>query len=337
MKLETNSSNSVQHMSVVGGELFGIGKKLVERGAVEELSANNNRTDLLRVVNVVERVGVEQDEVSVFAGGNRSLGIEASKKFCGIARPRLQCLHRRQAGSQQQSKVLVQTETGKHVRRGGVRSGHKTCTRLSHLPGDCKRAFHNLFAQHQISFRAVFQTLSDSLGPERALVLRNELHQPILRQIRSRRHESEMHENGKRRNLPSVIGGKNPEETRGFFWRVRIEKSLLPRARACEGSLGSFVQRTGSELFFTEPFLLGRARKQNAGKMFDARLSGLRRLERGHSVRDMADKANSLLFTFFCDGKVCVAINTGLLFFEINAFARHQIVGGPRFVTVING
>src|SRR5438128_8255981 len=50
----------------------------------------------------------------------------------------------------------------------------------------------------------------------------------------------------------------------------------------------------------------------------------------------MADKANSLLFTCFRDGKVCVAVKPGLRFDEINAFTRQKIDGVPRFVRGYN-
>ena len=255
-------------MSIADSEFFDVQKKLVERSAVEEFSANNNRMNSFRVVNIIERVGIEQDKVSGFAGGDRSLRIEVAKEFCGISRRRLQCFHRRQASLHEKSKVLMQAETRRHVRRGGVCSGHKTYTRLSHLADDRKRTFHNLLAQREVGFGAVFQTLSDSLCPERALILRNESHQPILRQIRARRHESEMYENGKRRNLPSVVRGESLKESRRFFRRVGIEKAPLPRTRAGKSVLGSFTRTTRRELFRTQSAFIGRTCKENAGKMF---------------------------------------------------------------------
>src|SRR5438132_8002955 len=212
-------------MSIADSEFFDVQKKLVERSAVEEFSANKNCTNLLRVVNVVEGICVEQDNVSVFAGGDRSLRIEEAKEFCGVARRGLQRFHRRQASLHKKSKVLVQAETRMHVRRGGVRSGHKTHTRLSHLADDRKVTFYDLFAQREIDLAAVFQPLSDSSRPQRALVPRDIFHHRILRQIRSGCHESEMHENRKCRNLPSVVRGENLKESRRFFRRVRIEKA----------------------------------------------------------------------------------------------------------------
>src|SRR5882724_7758704 len=256
-------------MSIADNEFFDVRKKLVERGAIEELSADNDGSDFFRVVNLVEGICIEQNQVGVFAGCDGSLRIEVAKEFCWIARRRLQRFHRRQASLHEKSKVFVQAETRKHVRRSGVCSGHETYTRLSHLAGDRKRTFYDLFAQRKIGFQAVFQMLSDSLTPKSALVPRNVSHARIARQIRSRRHESEMRENGKRWNLPSIIGGESLKESRRFFRRVGIEKAPLPRARAGKSVLGSFARKTGSDLLRTQSALFGRTCKENAGKMFD--------------------------------------------------------------------
>src|SRR5438309_82711 len=84
-----------------------------------------------------------------------------------------------EASLHKKSKVLVQAETRMHVRRGGVRSGHKTHTRLSHLADDRKVTFYDLFAQREIDLAAVFQPLSDSSRPQRALVPRDIFHHRI--------------------------------------------------------------------------------------------------------------------------------------------------------------
>src|SRR5256885_1115886 len=308
------NTNGTRQNLIHNRKLFSIGEELIEHGAIQKLSADNDGSDVLGVANVVERVGVEQSQVGVFACGDRSLRIEMAEEFRRIARRRLQCFHWRQASLHKKSKFFVQAETRKHVRRGGVRSGHKTYSRLSHLPDDRKRTFHNLLAQREISFRAVFQTLVDSLTPKSALVPRNVLHAKIARQIRSGCHESEMHENGKRWNLPGTVRSESFKKTRCFFRRIRIEKRSLPRARAGKRVLGSFARRTGSELLRTQSVFFGRTCKENTGKMFDARLTGVRRFEGRDAVRDMADKTKSLLFTFYRDGKVCVTFKAGIPF-----------------------
>jgi len=47
--------------SISCGKLFSAGKKLVECKAVEELAAQDDRVDFPSVVNVIERISVEQD------------------------------------------------------------------------------------------------------------------------------------------------------------------------------------------------------------------------------------------------------------------------------------
>jgi hypothetical protein len=45
--------------SIGDGEFFGISKKLVECSAIEEFAAHKYGADFLRVVNVIERIGIE--------------------------------------------------------------------------------------------------------------------------------------------------------------------------------------------------------------------------------------------------------------------------------------
>src|SRR5262245_26191907 len=66
--------------------------------------------DFLRVGDVSKRVGIEQDEVSEFAGFNGAeLRLEAGE-LCGIERGGLQSFERGKAGRHEALQFFVQTE-----------------------------------------------------------------------------------------------------------------------------------------------------------------------------------------------------------------------------------
>ena len=56
---QTDSTAIQKDPSIGYGEFFRVHKQLVESGAVEEIPAHKHAANLLRVVNVIERIGIE--------------------------------------------------------------------------------------------------------------------------------------------------------------------------------------------------------------------------------------------------------------------------------------
>src|SRR5262249_17544983 len=135
-----DQSSALQKDSSIGsGGLFGTDKELVESGTLEQLAAKNHGADFLRVVNVVERIGIKENQIGVLGTGNRSLRIEPAEKFRGIARRGLQRFHRSQTRFNEELEFFVQTEAGENERRGGVGSRKNFHAALSHLFSNAER------------------------------------------------------------------------------------------------------------------------------------------------------------------------------------------------------
>lgn len=56
-------------------------EQAVEDIAVEQFSFQNDGANLLRIANVLQWIGVEQDEIGALAGRDRPLRIGPPKKF----------------------------------------------------------------------------------------------------------------------------------------------------------------------------------------------------------------------------------------------------------------
>src|SRR5580693_6978325 len=76
--------------SWVLGAGFGGFQKGVESRAVVEMAVGDDGGDFAGVVDVGERIGVEEDEVGEFAFGDRALGGLGTEESGGIARGGLQ-------------------------------------------------------------------------------------------------------------------------------------------------------------------------------------------------------------------------------------------------------
>ncbi len=59
--------------SIGGRKLFSVDKELVQSGTIEQFAAKDNGPNLLGVVNIIERIGIEQNQIGIFANCNRSL------------------------------------------------------------------------------------------------------------------------------------------------------------------------------------------------------------------------------------------------------------------------
>src|SRR6201997_1197686 len=79
----------------------------IQPGAVEQFACNNNGINLFCVVDVSERIGCEQNEISAFAGLNCA-SIAQSEKFGRIAGCGLNRLHGRKPRSNKQCELIVQ-------------------------------------------------------------------------------------------------------------------------------------------------------------------------------------------------------------------------------------
>src|SRR5579872_5455747 len=84
----------VGRLWVLGGGVFGVFQVCVEGGAVVEAAVGDDGGDFAGVVDVGERIGVEQDEVGDFAFGDGALGGFGGEKFGGVAGGGLQGFHR---------------------------------------------------------------------------------------------------------------------------------------------------------------------------------------------------------------------------------------------------
>ena len=79
-------------------ERFGLREEGVEGGTVEEPAAEEDGADFLRVVNVVERVGIEENEVREFTGFDGPLRLKIAQKCTRIPCRGLKGLHGGEAG-----------------------------------------------------------------------------------------------------------------------------------------------------------------------------------------------------------------------------------------------
>ena len=64
---------------IFGGELGGFVEERVKRISIERLPFQNYRVNFLGVLDVIQRVGVEQDQVGALAGGDA-----APARCCGL-------------------------------------------------------------------------------------------------------------------------------------------------------------------------------------------------------------------------------------------------------------
>src|SRR5215469_15776413 len=89
---EDGSGNKIK-ARLFRGELRDAVNHGVKRVAVQQFSLQNHDADSLRIANIVERVGVQQNQVRTLTGLDGALHLLPAKKFRGIFGRRLQCLY----------------------------------------------------------------------------------------------------------------------------------------------------------------------------------------------------------------------------------------------------
>src|SRR5579862_1373327 len=89
----------------------------VERGSIQVLSLNDHGANFLSVVDIVERVRVEQHEVGGLPVCNSAEIIGATKEFRGVKRHRLQRFKWSEPRVNQRGEFIVQIETRNHKGR----------------------------------------------------------------------------------------------------------------------------------------------------------------------------------------------------------------------------
>ena len=108
--LAATVQNSWRQYLVPDSEFFGIGEKLIERGAIQQSAAQDEGANFMRVADVVKRISVEQEQVGIFADSYSPLRIQLAEKLGRVSRRRLQRFHRRQPTSTRQEIQEIQQE-----------------------------------------------------------------------------------------------------------------------------------------------------------------------------------------------------------------------------------
>lgn len=108
----------------------------VESGAAEDVAAKNDGEDFLGVVDVGERIGIEEDEVGDLVGLDGAVSVELAQKFGGIFRGGLQGLHGREAGLDEIREIFVKGRAREDVGRGRVGASHDANAGSLHLDDD---------------------------------------------------------------------------------------------------------------------------------------------------------------------------------------------------------
>src|SRR5262249_44355999 len=101
-------------------------EKFIELAAVQETPADKQCLDFLSIVDIDQRVGPQQNQISLLADFNGPRVFKAEKQG-GIAGSGLECLHGRESGLDQQRELIVHAESVIKVRHAAaVSSGQET-------------------------------------------------------------------------------------------------------------------------------------------------------------------------------------------------------------------
>ena len=132
------------------GRVCGVLQQCVEGGAVVEVAVGDHGVDLADVVDVGERIGVEEDEVGEFAFGDRALGGLGAEEFRGIAGGGLQRFHRSESGFDEVGEFIVEAEAGEDEDPGrGIGAGEKRHAGVVHVGDHFQIAREIFFAKRR--------------------------------------------------------------------------------------------------------------------------------------------------------------------------------------------
>jgi len=107
------------------GAVFGSSEESIEGQTVEVFSLEPDGLNLGRVVDVSKRIGAEKNQVGAFTRGNLAEVIAASEKFGRADSGGLQRGQGREAGFDEQRKIIVQAEAWEAKRVHGVGAGEE--------------------------------------------------------------------------------------------------------------------------------------------------------------------------------------------------------------------
>lgn len=96
-----------------GGERLNRGEHLVERSPRNELASIYDGGNSLRVADIVERIGIQQNQIRDFSRLNRAEILLLAQESRRVQRGRLQSLHGREPGLHQETQFIVQAEAWK--------------------------------------------------------------------------------------------------------------------------------------------------------------------------------------------------------------------------------
>jgi hypothetical protein len=102
------------------------------------LSPVKHRFDFLRVTDIVERIGIQQDQISEPPGFNSAQLIFSAQEARRIQGSCLKRFHGREAGLDQQSKLVVQAESRKAKWIQGIGARQNPHPRSLHQAHHCK-------------------------------------------------------------------------------------------------------------------------------------------------------------------------------------------------------
>lgn len=111
---------------------FCLCQQLVEFYSIQKAPVDYHGSDLLRVANVFERVGVEYNQIGGPSFLHSSQGILQPQEARGIAGGCLQGLHWSEPGFSKQSQLIMQAEPWVSVGRTKVSTSHERNTCLIH-------------------------------------------------------------------------------------------------------------------------------------------------------------------------------------------------------------
>src|SRR6266568_4031265 len=293
-------------------------QKRIQDLAGEQFTAENDGVNLLRILDVLKRVGIEKNQVGALSRFNRSLLGGTPEKPGRLARGRREGFPRSQSRSGQIDKIFVKARPGKYIGGSYVRSRQDADARGFHAPNNFQRTLHNFLEQIEVCFGPMFHALLPALFPDFAEPPGHIYHAWILSQIRSRRHESELDEYRECGYLPGVILDEFALQLCLLFGGVSVQQSSLPSAASRQPLFGRTPGRLRRKLLAPQFLLIRRNRQQDTREVLDACLSGIGSFRGGHRVRHMPDESYALLSAFFRDREICFASKPRLHLDEIH-------------------
>src|SRR5579871_126269 len=283
----------------------------IEGGTVVNVAGGDDGRDLAGVVDVGERIGVEEDEVGEFAFCDRTLGGFGTEEFGGVARGGLQRFHRSKASLDEIGEFVVEAESGENEDGGGsVGAGQEWNSGVVHI-GDHFQIARKVFLAEwewiflQVGNHLVVETLPGDIAP----VGRDIFGERVVRQV-ALIEKSAAALPDQRWALPRLRFGEQRQKLATFF------------------RIGGAEQKLRVALAVDEFLLFAGAALEAAHQVLNAFLAGGDGFGDADFVGDMANEGKIFFVGFGGGGQIGIVRDDGLHLDEVGALRLELIDGG---------